>query len=154
MRRFRFRLAPLLRLRAQFERSQKRELANAMGVVNSLDQRLVAAGQGLADCAAQAGEPGAQGQLARALEVGLRRHQWRLRGELQKAQQKLEVARAEYLQRARDLKQLQNLRDKRRDEWRLQVQKAEQAEIDELAQLSRTAAGAGVRQTTSGEQNA
>ena len=31
MRRFRFRLAPLLRLRAQFERTARRELATAMG---------------------------------------------------------------------------------------------------------------------------
>lgn len=137
MRRFRFRLTPLLRLRSQFERSARRELANAMTVVNAVDQRLAAAAMGLADCANQAAATGAVGQLARALETGLQRHQWRLRTELQKAQAKLEAVRTDYVVKARDLRTLKNLRDKRREEWRLQAQKAEQAELDELARLAR-----------------
>lgn len=144
MRRFRFRLSPLLRLRSQFERNARRELATAMATVNAVDQRLAAAAQGLADCGSQAATPGAVGQLARALENGLQRHQWRLRSELQRAQTKLEAVRTDYTQRARDLRTLQNLRDKRRDEWRTQVQKAEQAELDELARLARAARGEAV----------
>ncbi|MCC7066709.1 MAG: flagellar export protein FliJ [Planctomycetes bacterium] len=137
MRRFRFRLAPLLRLRSQFERSSRRELATAMAAVNTVDQQIAAAAQGLKDCADQGAQPGALGQLARALENGLKRHQWRLRSELQKAQNRVEVVRADYVIKARDLKTLKNLRDKRREEWRREATKAEQAELDELARLSR-----------------
>jgi len=137
MRRFRFRLAPLLRLRSQFERSSRRELAGAMAAVNGIDQQLAAAAQGLKDCADQGSKSGPVGQLARALENGLQRHQWRLRSELQKAQNKVETVRADYVVKARDLKTLKNLRDKRHEEWRIQAQKAEQAELDELARLAR-----------------
>lgn len=142
MRRFRFRLAPLLRLRAQFERNSKRELAASMAAVHVVDQRLAAAAQGLQDCAAQAATAGAVGLLARSLEDGLRRHQWRLRAELQKAQQKAEAARLDWLQRSRDLKTLQNLRDQRRADWRAEVLKAEQAELDEMSRLARAATAA------------
>ena len=91
------------------------------------------------DCvvADQGAQTGALVQLARALENGLKRHQWRLRSELQKAQNRVEVVRADYVIKARDLKTLKNLRDKRREEWRREAMKAEQAELDELARLSR-----------------
>jgi flagellar export protein FliJ len=140
MRRFRFRLTPVLRLRAQLERVARRELAAAMGAVHTVEQRLAAAAQGLADCGAQAGGTDAVARLARSLENGLRRHQWRLRSELQRVQQRLDAVRADYVQKARDLTALKNLRDQRRTEWRASVQKAEQAELDELAQLARARA--------------
>jgi flagellar export protein FliJ len=144
MRRFRFRLAPLLRLRSQLERSAKRELAQAMTAVNALDQRLAAAAQGLKDCADQAARNGAVGQLARALEIGLQRHQWRLKTELQRAQHKLEAVRIDYVQKSRDVRTLQNLRDERREEWRVAALKTEQTELDELSRLARAAVdGAG-----------
>ncbi len=139
MRRFRFRLAPLLRLRSQLERNARRELAAAVAEVSVFDQRLAAAAQGLKDCADQAAGSGAVGQLARALENGLRRHQWRLRTEQQKAQKKLDVVRAEFVVKSRELRTLQQLRDKRHEEWRLEVQRQEQSEIDELASLGRAA---------------
>jgi flagellar FliJ protein len=140
MRRFRFRLAPLLRLRSQLERNARRELAKAVAEVSVFDQRLAAVAQGLKDCGDQAAGTGAVGQLARSLEIGLRRHQWRLRTEQQKAQKKLDVARAEFVVKSRELRTLQQLRDKRHDEWRQEVQKREQGEIDELASLGRHAA--------------
>jgi len=138
MRRFRFRLTPLLRLRSQHERIARRELAAAMGAISAIDQRLAAAAQGLADCGAQAPAPGSVGRLARSLETGLRRHQWRLQTQQRLAQQRLDAVRAEYVQRSRELKTLQKLRDQRRAEWLTEVQKNEQAELDELAQASRT----------------
>lgn len=137
MRRFRFRLAPLLRLRAQLERNARRDLAQAVGAVAVFDQRLAAAAQGLEDCARQAAGSGSVAQLARSLETGLRRHQWRLRGEQQKAQKKLDAARAEFVVKLRELRTLQQLRDQRHDEWRLETQRQEQSEIDELASLGR-----------------
>lgn len=143
MRRFRFRLAPLLRLRSQFERSARRELAVAMAEVNAFDQRLLAAAQGLRDCGEQAASPGPIGLLARALENGLRRHQWRLRTGQRDAQKKLDVVRADYVGKARDHRTLQKLREQRHAEWWQQAQKHEQAELDELSSLARAARAAG-----------
>jgi flagellar export protein FliJ len=137
MRRFRFRLDPVLRLRRQFERSARRELAQSMTQVGGLEQQVAAAAQGRRDCAAEAATPGATGQFARALELGLRRHEWRLQTELQQATRRLETVRSDYVQKARDLGALQNLRDQRREEWRRMAQQAEQAELDALAALLR-----------------
>lgn len=137
MRRFRFRLASLLRLRSQIERSARKELAAAMADVNTIDQQIGAAAQGLADCADQAARTDSVGHLARALEAGLRRHQWRLVRQRKQAEQKLEAVRVEYTQKARELKTLQRLRDQEHTEWKQEAQRAEQAEIDEIAVLTR-----------------
>jgi flagellar export protein FliJ len=137
MRRFRFRLAPLLRLRTQFERASRRELAVAMGGLAAVDQKLAAAAQGLRECADQGARPDAVGQLAKQLENGLRRHQWRLQQQQRAAQQQVDVARTDYAARARDLKALQVLRDQQRATWRLAATRAEQAELDELTTLAR-----------------
>jgi flagellar export protein FliJ len=138
MRRFRFRLAPVLRLRAQLERTARRELATAMGTLASVDQKLAAAAAGLRDCAEQASRADGVGQLAKGLEQGLRRHHWRLQKQRQEAQQRLDVVRTDYTQKARDLKTLQKLRDQQREAWRLDAQRAEQAELDELAAMARS----------------
>jgi flagellar export protein FliJ len=138
MRRFRFRLAPVLRLRAQLERTARRELATAMGTLASVDQKLAAAAAGLRDCADQASRADGVGQLAKGLEQGLRRHHWRLQKQRVEAQQRLDVVRADYTQKARDLKALQKLRDQQREAWRLETQRAEQAELDELAAMARS----------------
>lgn len=139
MRRFRFRLAPLLRLRTQLERGARRDLAVAVADVAAFDQRLAAADRGLADCAAQAAGEGPVGRLARALETGLRRHQWRLRQGQQAAQRQLDLARAEFAGRARDARALRQVRDQRQADWRLAAARAEQRELDELASLGRQA---------------
>lgn len=149
MRRFRFRLAPLLRLRAQFERTARRELAVAMSAVSALDQQLAAANQGLRDCASQAIRTDAVGQLAKALENGLRRHQWRLQKQLQEAQQRLDVVRADYAAKARELRTLQKLREQKRAAWVQDNLRTEQAELDELASLARAATA--VRAADEGE---
>ena len=139
MRRFRFRLAPLLRLRAQLERNARRDLAVAVAEVSSFDQKLAAAQQGLDECADQAADRGALGLLARGLETGLRRHQWRLRKEQQVAQKKLDAARVEFVARTRELRTLSQLRDRRHEQWLEELRREEQREIDELASLGRDA---------------
>ena len=140
MRRFRFRLASLLRLRSQMERSARKELALAMAEVNNFDQQLAAAERGLSDCADQAVRTDSVGQLARALEGGLRRHQWRLLRQRKAAEQKLNTVRVEYTQKARELKTLQRLRDQEHAAWTTELQRAEQAELDEMALLTRHSA--------------
>lgn len=137
MRRYRFRLASLLRLRSQIERSARKELALAMAEVNSFDQQLAAAAQGLADCADQAVRTDSVGHLARAMEAGLRRHQWRLIRQRKSAEQKVDVVRVDYTQKARELKTLQRLRDTEHEKWRTELRRTEQAELDEMALMSR-----------------
>ena len=139
MRRFRFRLASVLRLRAQVERTARKELAAVMAEVNTLQQQLDAAQQALADCADQASRTDAVGQLARALEGGMRRHAWRLERQREQAEQRLEAARVDYAGKARELKTLQRLRDNEHELWRQEALRAEQAELDELAVLTRGA---------------
>ncbi|MFK7739084.1 MAG: flagellar export protein FliJ [Planctomycetota bacterium] len=137
MKRFRFRLASLLRLRSQVERSARRELAIAMAEVHGFEQKLEAVARGLAESAEQAARTDAVGQLARSLEVGLRRHQWRLKEQRRGAEQKLDRARGAYATKARELSTLRNLRDKEHEAWRQETLREEQAELDELAMLSR-----------------
>lgn len=139
MRRFRFRLASVLRLRSQVERTARKELAAAMAEVNTVQQQLDAAEQALAECADQAARGDAVGQLARALEGGMRRHTWRLDGQRKRAEQQLDGVRRGYTDKARELKTLQRLRDQEHGLWQQDAQRAEQAELDELAMLARGA---------------
>lgn len=138
MRRFRFRLQPLVRLRTQLERQSRRDLATAMTAVNQLEQQVAAAAAGVQECAAQSADTGAIGRLARSLEVGLRRHQWRVAKELVTANTGLERAQGDYARRSRDLEVVARLRAQKRAEWRTDVMRQEQAELDELAALRRT----------------
>ena len=142
MRRFRFRLAPLLRLRAQFERSARRELATAMAAVAAVERQIEAARASLRDCADQAARGDSVGRFARSLEAGLRRHQFRLERQRVDAERRLDAVRADYAQKARDRRTLERLRDQQRDAHRQALQRAEQAELDELAALARGAAAA------------
>ena len=139
MRRFAFRLAPLLRLRSQLERTARRELARRTVALQAIDQQLDAAIEGRREFAAAAASGGATGELARALEAGLGRREFELQGRRQRALSALEAARTDYLARAKDLGTLEKLEDKRRETWRAQVQREEQEELDELARLAREA---------------
>ncbi len=143
MRRFRFRLDPLLRVRTQFERAARRDLATAMAEVDRVEQLQRTAAQGVAEFADQAAGNDAVGFLARRLEVSLRQRQWRLAREMAAAEGRLGKARNDYAQRARDLRVLQQLREHKRTEWRIEAARAEQAELDELSQLGRAHAQGG-----------
>lgn len=139
MRRFRFRLAPVLRLRAQLERAARRDLAAALSSLATLDQQFEAATQGLRDCAEQAVQAGPVGALSKAFEDGLRRHQWRLQQRREQAQKAADAARAQFVQRAADRKALARLRDQQHTAWRAEAQRVEQAEADEITVMARGA---------------
>ena len=139
MRRFRFRLAPVLRLRAQLERVARRDLAAALAALATVDQQHEAATQGLRDCAEQAVQKGPVGALSKAFEDGLRRHVWRLQERRQQAQQAADAARAQFVQRAADRKALARLRDQQHTAWRAEAQRAEQADADEITVMARGA---------------
>lgn len=139
MRRFRFPLQTVLRLREQHERAARRQLATALQAAALVDQRLANVGQGLRDCQDQARGVDAAAALARSLEQGLRRYQWRLLRDKRAADAAAEAARAQYLERRVELATMQKLRDRSYDSWQQAARAAEQAELDELARLGRAA---------------
>ena len=137
MRRFRFRLASLLRLRSQIERAARKDLALAMAEINGIDQQIDAAEQGLGEFAEQASRSDSVGELARSLESGLRRHRWTLVKKRAEAEKRLESVRTAYAQKAREKRTLERLRDQEQQAWREQTLRDEQAEMDELAGMQR-----------------
>lgn len=142
MRRFRFRLEGLLRLRGQFERAARRELAAATGRVAAVEQRIAVAEDGLRQCEEQGAGATPASRLARSLEQGLRRHRFRLQHALRAAEAQLDNARTGWSAARRDHRVLEQLRERRVADWRTSVARDEQSELEELARL-RAAAGAG-----------
>lgn len=139
MRRFRFPLQGLLRLRGHAERAARRELGASLQRLAQVEQGLQNVGLGLRQCQDQARGTDAAARLAVALETGLRRMEWRLQRERRAAEAGVDRSRTEFLERRRDAQALQRLHDRRREEWRRQVLTAEQAELDELSRLGREA---------------
>lgn len=137
MRRFRFRLQSVLRLRSQLERQARGELAAAAAAVAGVDQRMAAARRGRDDCAAEARAPGALGELARALEAGLQRHLAQLAVERQRAVAVQERAQSAWLGRVREQRAVARLRDDQLAAWRTAAVAGEQAELEALAEAAR-----------------
>ena len=133
MGRFQFRLAGLLRLRTQMEKTARRTLAAAMGNVANVEQRMATATIGLAECEQLGCGTDAHAPLARALAQGLARHRLRLQNELRAAHAQLERTRGDWIERRREQRTLDVLRDKQREEWKMERQRAEQHELEELA---------------------
>lgn len=139
MRRFRFPLQTVLRLRGQLEKQAQRTLALAMAAVNEAERKLAFAERGLVECADAGQMPSMAAALARALEQGFRHYQLRLQRELRKAQVAAESARVDYMEKRKDLRSMERLHDRRREEWVTETTRAEQAELDELSRLARAA---------------
>ncbi|MFO1078597.1 MAG: flagellar export protein FliJ [Planctomycetota bacterium] len=137
VRRFHFRLLPLLRLRSQLERQARRELAGATTVLQEVDRQLQAAAAGRRDFAERAAQGGSEATLARALADGLAARELRLLAQQRRAIVQFDAARSTWLGRARDHGTVKKLEERRRAEWRAGVAAAEQAEIDELGRLLR-----------------
>lgn len=142
MRRFRFRLAALLRLRSQQERAARRALAAATADAAAVEQRIAAAEDGLRQCEDQSRGNGAEARLARALGEGLRRHRFRLEHERRAAEARLDRARTEWLEQRQQERALGHLRARRRAAWLGEQARAEQREVDDLSRALKTAAGA------------
>lgn len=135
MRRFRFRLEGLLRVRSRVERIAQRAVAEAMGEVTRVQQCMDSATAGLRDCEDQACGNGPESLLARALADGLRRHHMRLETELSGAEARLDRARTDWLESRRQHRVIEQLRERRHEEWRVDAERSEQREIEELAKL-------------------
>lgn len=136
MKRFRFPLDQLLRLRRHAERAAQRELAARLAVVNGLEGELANIVSNLAVCEV---ETGAARMLGNAMSQGLRLSEQRVERRLESARAEAEQARAVYAERRRDMKALDDLRERRQEEWRAETMRAEQAELDEIARLRHAA---------------
>ncbi len=133
MQRFQFRLSGLLRLRTQLEQVARRSLATAMGKVAGVEQRLAVAHDGLRECEHLGCTNEPHAPLARALATGLARHRHQLQTELRAAEAQLDRARTDWIERRRDQRALDLLRDRQRTEWRTEQEAREQRAMEELA---------------------
>ncbi len=137
MRRFRFPLAGVLRLRGHVERAARRALGEALQRQQLAERRLQNVEQGLREFQEEAAGSGGAARLAQALAAGLGRLQWRAQAELRAAEAAVEQRRGDYLETRKNRQALQKLRERRHEEWRQAALAAEQAELDELARLGR-----------------
>ena len=132
MRRFRFPLDRVLKLRAHSERAARRALAEEMSRMVSLEGVLERVEHNLQVCQDDDSVHQAAA-LARALEAGLLRHHRRLEGEIVTAEQHVDAARQTYAEARVDHRAMSNLRSRRFEAWRLDAEREEQAEFDEIA---------------------
>ncbi|GAB4142717.1 MAG: hypothetical protein Fur0037_10030 [Planctomycetota bacterium] len=139
MRRFRFPLQAVLRLREHALGEAVRDLALATKREAAVESKLDNVATGLRDCEDHGRGSGATALLARALESGLRRYRWRLLQEKRKVDEAVERARAAYLERRAAVSAMERLREKSREDWRISVESEERKEQDELARLARAA---------------
>lgn len=135
MRRFRFPLERLLRLRVQEERESRRALAMARQELASIDARVSTARESARSCEADQQAGTAVAPLARALHEGLLRTVASLLFERRAVEENVTKLLAVFEVRRREREALSRLRLRRRTEWEETCKKAEQAEIDELARL-------------------
>ena len=131
MKRFRFALAGVQRWREHEETAARRELGTRTRRVADLDARLAAVTSHLEDC--RTDRHGSA--LAGALEAGLSTLRQRLTRERDEAESDLELARAVYAEKHRESETIRKLKQSRLEDWRREVAKAEQAELDELARI-------------------
>lgn len=138
MRRFRFRLDKLLRLRSQAERGARRVLATEVSALTALEV-------GMADidaciCACREEEPllasGGQktSRLLAAVQHGLERKRVRIEAAMNAARERVTAARDAYRRFHQDAEAVRSLRSRRYEEWREASLAEEQRELDELTQ--------------------
>ncbi len=143
MKRFRFKLQAVLDHRLRIEKAKKQAFAQAVGLVNQKQHQLEQIyGLLRQERAALAGKTTglldidellAHRRYVGSLELRLSH----LHSELHKRQQLLDQRRQALLEASRDRKVLERLKDRRHEEYQLEMRRAEQREQDEIA-LSRT----------------
>ena len=141
MRRFRFRLDKVLKLRAHGERAARRVLAERLSQLGVLEDDIRGVDRNLAVCRDDDSVNRAAG-LARALEAGLLRRRRGLTSDIEAAEQRVDLARESYREARVDHRAMSNLRARRFETWWREVEAEAQAEFDEMARtrflLSRT----------------
>ncbi len=132
MRRFRFRLAKVLKLRAHWERAARRTLAEKLSVLGVLADDMQRLDHNLAVCR-EDDHVTTAAALARALEAGLIHRRNHLARDMEVAAQHVDYARRGYQEAHVDHRAMSNLRSRRLESWRREVEAEDQAEFDEMA---------------------
>ena len=140
MRRFRFTLERLLRLRNHEERASRRALAVAVLEVARLEHRLEVLERDLRALADADHAGGRMVALAQALEQGFRAEWTRTRSAREVAERTMQGKRAEYHGKRAARDGLARLRARRRADWLASAQQQEQGVIDEIARARAFAA--------------
>ncbi len=139
-RRFVFRLDPLLKLRKARQKDQQRVVADRLRRLARCEREL--ADLNNAQSAAVADARRVRRETIIDLEWTLQEQRWRAHlqrrtrskaVELQDLQQLLDEARAELAQRNRDVRVLENLRQRRLEAYQRDMKRAERVELDEIA---------------------
>jgi hypothetical protein len=137
MKRFRFALERLLRLRAQDERAARRKLALATTELRLAEGRAAVVRDVLEQCFAAERDEGPAARLARAMVPSLAAAERALHERSAAARRRLEAERAAYAAARQGERALARLRERRHGAWLAEVRAAQQAEIEELARLGR-----------------
>ena len=132
MKRFRFRLEKLERLRHHREKIARRELASRVAALSAVDEELATVAQNLVVCR---DDDRHANSLGEAMARGLLARQSRLFAKREELEQDVETARQAYAERRRDYKTLQNLRERAVEAWQAETRREEQHEMDEVARL-------------------
>lgn len=132
MRRFRFRLDKVLRLRAHGERAARRKLAQQLSALRMVAEDMERVDHNLAVCREDDQATSAAG-LARALETGLVHRRLRLERQMEVAESHVVQARRAYQEARIAHRALTNLRAGRLQTWRREAEAEDQGEFDEMA---------------------
>lgn len=132
MKRFRFRLEKLERLRHHREKLARRELAQRIVELSALDDELATVDANLVVCR---DDDRSAGSLGAAIARGLVAVRHRLAGRREKCVARVEAARSAYTERRKDYRTLANLHERARVEWSDEARRVEQREMDEIARI-------------------
>lgn len=127
MRRFRFPLAKIERLRSHRERMARRDLAERLAVLTAVDEEISIVDANLAVCLRDGGP------LGEAMADGLSRRRRELEEARKRAAEEVDRTRANWLARRRERMALARLRERRFAEWRAEADRRERAIMDEVA---------------------
>ncbi len=134
MKRFRFALERVRRLRQHQERAARLHMAQELSVLNVLEMRHRQVEANLASCGEQ-GRGESMATLARALESGLGQARQRLLGQIARQEQQVQKSTEAYRERRRNLMALDRLREQRLQAWQTELLSEEQKEFDEMARV-------------------
>lgn len=141
MRRFQFRLASVARLREAVRDERRAQLADALGVQNVLEDKIAVVDGELSEARRLQTAPLGLVDVDRLLngeryEVVLAAERAGLQLQLAKVLTEVAKRREALVAADQDVKALDKLRDRERDQWRQQAERESMRELDEIAARS------------------
>lgn len=140
MKPFRFGLEKLLGLRKYYEDEAKIELGKAVGILAGIESNIRAvAGERAKAAAAQFSPENSAAEIQQYMFYLLRLDEAkeRLLREAALAEEEVETAREAFIEASRERKVLENLKDKRRGEYKKEALAEEAKALDDIGKISR-----------------